>query len=261
MALIGVNGGLIGSTRTSRRGVAQGMWTPSEQILYQRENKWIGDSDFDNVSLLLHMDGSNGSTAFIDSSDKSQIATANGNAQISTTQSKFCGSSGAFDGTGDWVAYASDPEFSFGTGDFTVELFIYFNVVSSIRAIYDTAAVGASGARSSGFVWYMTAANKLQVFSVSSDRGASATALSSATWYHIALVRSAGVFSYFIDGIKDATTFTLATNYTNTTPLLGRFCDGTPNMFNGYMDEVRVTKGIARYTADFTPPASPFPNA
>ena len=218
-----------------------------------------GYSYYATTNLLLHMDGSNGSTTFTDSSSKAITITANGNAQISTAQSKFGGASAAFDGTGDWLAATTSSDLSFGTGDFTIEMFVYFNAVGQ-RALYDTEPAGSSGTRSAGFVWYLNTSNKLQLFSAASDRGASVTTLATSTWYHIALVRSLGVFSYFIDGVKDATTFTLATNYTGTAPLLGRFCDNTSNMLNGYIDELRVTKGVALYTGNFTPPTAAFPD-
>lgn len=258
--MIGLNGGLIGDGRSPRRGVAKGLWTPNEQVIYRRQSLWTGDADFDSVSLLLHMDGSNASTTFTDSSLKGQTVTANGNAQISTSQSKFGGSSAAFDGNSDWLAVTSDSALALDSGDFTIEMFVYFNAVSANQGLYDTIAVGGSGTRSTGLVWYLTSANKLSVFSGGSDRGPTAATLSSATWYHIALVRASGTFSYFINGTKDATTFTLTTNFTDTNALLGRIGDGT-YWLNGYIDELRVTKGVARYSANFTAPTAAFANA
>ena len=251
--MLGFNGGLMGVKRDQKR-TTPGLWFPNERAIIES-----ADPYFANVSLLLHMDGSNGSTTFTDSSNNALTVTANGNAQISTGQSRFGGASGSFDGTNSWLACPSSYRLSFGTDDFTIELFVYFNALGQ-AGIYETPAVGASGSRNDGFVLYMTSANKLDLFSVSSNRGASATTFTTATWYHIALVRLAGVASYFIDGVKDATTFTFSTNCTDSTPVIGRFVDTSSSMFNGYMDEVRVTKGVARYTANFTPPPAPFPN-
>jgi len=90
-----------------------------------------GDLNYSSCSLLMHFSGSNGSTAFIDNSPITKSFTVNGNAQISTVQSKFSSSSAYFDGTGDYLSTNSSNDFAFGTGNFTIEFWIYSSDVSN----------------------------------------------------------------------------------------------------------------------------------
>ena len=91
------------------------------------------DPNIASVSLLLSGNGINGSTSIIDSSPSPKTVTAFGNAQISTAQSKFGGASIAFDGVSDYLTVASSAGLTFGTGDFTIELWLY--VISYTNAI------------------------------------------------------------------------------------------------------------------------------
>src|SRR3990167_7227024 len=83
-----------------------------------------------NVTLLLHCDGTDASTTFTDNSISSHVTTANGNAQIDTAQSKFGGASGLFDGTGDYLSVPNSDDWDFGTGDFTVDMWLRFNDIT-----------------------------------------------------------------------------------------------------------------------------------
>ena len=257
------NGSYIGPRPAGpSASVASGIWDLRTAERQKRASAWPSpaptDPDFANVSLLLHMDGSNGSTTFTDSSSNSLLVTPSGNANTSTAQSKFGGASAYFDGTGAYLSVSANSNLAFGTSDFTVEMFLYFSVLAQMP-IYETPSLAAAGARNTGFLWYLTSSNKLEVFSGNSNRGESATALTAGGWYHVAVVRSSGTFSYFIDGVKDATTFDLTTNFTDSSPLVGRFCDSN-GYFSGYIDDLRITKGVARYTANFTPPTAAFPD-
>lgn len=260
--MIGLNGALLGIERASGVGTASGVWTLNEHGLYQREDKWIGDADFGSVSLLLHMNGSNGSTAFSDSSKRGLAVTANGNAQISTAQSKFGGTSAYFDGIGGYIQCStSNTALSFGTNALTIEMWIYFNTVTANQVLYETGQLGGSGTRANGFVWYLTSAGRLELSSNGANRGASTGTITSGVWSHIALVRSGGVFRYYVNGTQDATSITLGSNFTDDLFLMGRLIDSPAFYLNAYVDDLRITKGVARYTANFTPPVTPFPNA
>ena len=88
------------------------------------------------------------------------------------------------------------------------------------------------------------------------------------TWTHVALVRNSGVISLFVNGIKDATTFAYSATIIPNPDLFDRpilfgkdeMFGSTGNYFDGYIDDFRITKSVARYTANFTPPTAPFPN-
>lgn len=213
------------------------------------------------VSLLLHGDGTNGSTTITDSSPSPKTVTAFGDAKISTVQSKFGGSSLAFDGTGDYLA-ASSSELAFGSGDFTVECWARFttlgdqNVVATRRAPANANAW--SFAMSSGTIVTSIAQGKLYFYT---DDIIATTSISLAanTWYNLAVSRQGTSLRIFVDGTQQGS----ATNSQNlSVPNLavGNAVAGVQFPLNGYIDDLRITKGVARYTANFTPPTAPFPD-
>ncbi len=211
-----------------------------------------------NVSLLLHGDGTNGSTTFTDSSINNHTITANGNAQISTTQSKFGGSSMYFDGNGDYLTVADSDDFHIGTGDFTIEAWLYkgskgtyhtlvgqrVNSTSEWRIILDlnTAGNGYSEGRLR-FDWGSVAYNW--------DAGIPVD-----TWTHIAIVRSGTTGTLYVDGTAVTGNPTLNNISNYSAPLRIGTNDGTGEYYQGYIDDLRITKGLARYTSNFTPPTT-----
>jgi hypothetical protein len=250
--MLGFNGGLLGVRRTPTNDAASGLWFQNEQSVAKRAGIWHGDPNFSSVSLLLHMDGSNGSTTFTDSSTNALTVTANGNAQISTAQSKFGGASGYFDGTGDYLDI-SNTAAPGGSESFTCEVWIYPVAVSGQdRVILETRG-------GSGFVFFINDSGFLQVFD--SDAGllaASTTALTANTWQHIAVSKNGSVATYYIGGTA-ASAYTLTSHASANNCRIGARNDAAAG-FNGYIDELRITKGISRYNATFTPSGAPFPN-
>ena len=214
------------------------------------------DPDFSNVSLLLHGDGTNGSTTFIDSSSNSHTVTANGDAKISTTQSKFGGASMYFDGSGDSLSLPLDNSLAFGSGEFTFEFWVFRNA-SSLSRILDTRALGTNpvGQLNIGF----GSNGEIQVIESAVTRlsGGSTTTNS---WNHYALVRdSSNVVTGYINGVS-VDTWSTSLNFTlGSAPRIGSTVNNT-SYFDGYIDDLRITKGVARYTSNFTPPTEPFPN-
>jgi len=217
------------------------------------------DPDFASVTLLLHMDGSNGSTVFIDSSSNPKAVTAYGTAQISTTQSKFGGSSGYFDGTASNLL-TTDSDFALGTGDFTIELWSYpFNAINFARIIQ-------CGNFGSGGDWQLVrsndgSANFTYWFDMlsGSSRLISSIAITTTQWHHVAVTRSGSTTRMFINGVQSASGISSA-NLTKTTVSIAASENGSNSSFM-YGDEVRITKGVARYTANFTPPTAAFPDS
>jgi hypothetical protein len=202
------------------------------------------------AKLLLHMDGADGSTTFIDSSAAARTMTAVGNVQIDTTQSVFGGASGLFDGTGDVITAAGHADFNF-TGDFTFDCRMRMNGANNPQAL-----IGVGGqpggqilVRPTGAV-LVYAANSLIV-------NAGAVAFGATTWYHIAVVRVGTAWTVYRDGVSYATG-TSANTWGNATDTLeiGDTISGAFD-FGGWMDEVRLSN-IARWTADFTPPTEEY---
>ncbi len=223
-----------------------------------------GDAHFDNVSLLLHCNGSDGSTAFTDSSSNAHSITASGDAQIDTAQSKFGGASGLFDGTGDWLTCPSHSSLNLQTGDFTLECWIRPSALSSYHTI-------ASHLHSDGYspwVLYLDAWNKSPklVFSFSSTTSSNwrietaEGALSAGNWYHVAATRSGNDFRLFLDGsLIGAQTRSITLHSANAPVRIGaNDPGGWSNPFAGWIDDFRITKGVARYTAAFDVPTSEF---
>ena len=213
-----------------------------------------------NTTLLL-----NGTSAGVyDSSEIVNFETA-GDAKLSTTTVKFSGSTSVyFDGTGDYLKYKTPQSYIFGTGDFTVEFWVYHNVVGSYAAYIND--FNESTGRS---VWGVVCTNALEggsnkLYFVAgtalTTMGATWVA-SPNTWYHVAVSRSGSSVRLFVGGTQIGTTFTYSTAI-DTTYSSGNFYMGQTNIsgwpLNGYMSDVRVTSGYARYTTNFTPPTSPF---
>jgi len=176
-----------------------------------------------------------------DATSKNDLETV-GNAQISTTQSKFGGSSMAFDGTGDDLVLPSTENVKLGTGDFTIEGWIYPNVVN---ITYQYIFYGPSGPPSTLQVLLNNAT--FYLWNVLSHQ----TAVSATAWSHIAIVRSAGSISLYLNGVKSSSSY----SYTGAVTVSNI---GYASL-NGYMQDVRFTKGVARYTASFTAPTAAFP--
>jgi hypothetical protein len=257
MPRLGSNGGLMGPRRVSTTSNASGSWLLDEQCDAQRAGIWpsaSGDPYWDNVSLLLHMDGSNGSTTFTDSSSNALTVTASDNAQISTARSKFGGSSLLLDGLNDFITTQASPALALGTGDFTVEFFVYRTSNNNDQGIF------TFGATQSGLFASMDGST-LGVGLLGGDPSAiSGGTLSLNTWHHVAITRSSGSLRGFIDGVQFGSTVTETTNLVDNVLNIGySFTSSYPMV--GNLDEFRVTKGIARYTANFTAPTAAFPDA
>jgi hypothetical protein len=194
-----------------------------------------------NVSLLLHGNGANGSTTIIDSSPSPKTVTAVGNAQISTAQSKFGGSSIAFDGNGDRLTLTSNSAFQFGTGDFTVEGWFYENS----RVQYASALEIGNHLSANGIIFLTNGGNNT-ANNAGQYAGAFITQIvngSTATWNHIAWVRESGVFRTFVNGVSSATATPATINLSDTTTItIGSRAGGSVNYdFNGYIDDLRIT--------------------
>lgn len=227
------------------------------------------DPNFANVELLLHFDGTDGSTTFTDSSSNNFSTTVKGNAQIDTAQSKFGGASGLFDGTGDGLFYGSGTVPSFGSNEFTVEGWVRFNTIpaTAFAAFYGRWLDNNDKEVTMG---YRGASNGLRLFTSSDGTNIDnsfdfAWSPSTGTWYHFAFTRSGNNLRAFIDGTQVGSTETMSGTYTDASSIPCVACtrDGpnTKNEFDGWLDDLRVTIGVARYTANFTPPTAAFPNS
>jgi len=213
------------------------------------------DAQFNYVTMLLHGDGTNGAqnNTFLDSSTNNFTITRNGN----TTQGSFSpyGSnwSNFFNGgNSDYLRVPNNAAFVYGTGDFTIETWLYFTTLSpAYQVIYDGRA--SAGADVSPVL--LTNGSAISYYTASGFKINGGT-LSINTWYHVALSRSSGSTKLFLNGVQTGSTYTDTNNYVQANdPFIGAASDGYA--FYGYMSNYRVVKGTAVYTSAFTPPTAP----
>ena len=212
--------------------------------------------------LLLHFDGADGSTTFTDSAwaQAAHTVTPNGNAQLDTAQSKFGGASLLLDGSGDYLSLDGSSDFAFGTGDFTIDCWIWRDGgTGGNEEFYDSRGVGDAGTNSP--VIYVSSDGKLHWFA-NGNLIDSTTTVSTGAWHHVAVARSGTNTKLFLDGVQEGSTLSSDTrNYLNAAnrPLIGVAGPGPGgNDWKGWIDELRVSKGTARWTANFTPPGSAY---
>jgi len=200
------------------------------------------------------------SNRFIDNSTNNFTVTVGGATQIKSFQPFTSNSSystygsGYFDGTGDYLNPGTSTSFAFGTGDFTVECWIYATAASD-SPIYEGRSDGDT---SNGFTITAYSSSVIRVFSGSALISSSTAYLNS--WTHVAVCRVSGTTTLYINGVSAGTTSSLG-NITSTSSLIGagRYVGGATisNYFTGYISNFRVVKGTAVYTTAFTPPTSP----
>ena len=272
--MIGFNGGLLGKTRInySLTKSLPGVWTPNEQSNAIRDSNWLTtrDPNFSKVVLLLHGDGTNGSTTFTDSSPVPKTPSFVGSAQISTAQSNFGGASMSFvrSPSSYLTVSNSTADFSFATFDFTIEAWIRLNALPSGSGYPNSFWLVGGGPQSSGTGFDIAFSNTNLTISLTNFDSAlhinTAHGLAINTWYHIAVVRSGSTLYAFRDGTQLATAsvsgVTADPMATGLAISAAEPVGATQGNFNGYIDELRITRGVARYTAAFTAPTEPFPN-
>ena len=198
--------------------------------------------------LLLHCDGTNGSTSFIDESTSNHTITANDNAQISTAQSMFGGSSAYFDGTGDYLSIADSADWDFAGGPFTID----FRVMKDVSHTGIGHVISRWDSVNNDERWSIRYNdNDLQVF-----LGAWQTITLGVdnNWHHVVWIYDSGLNTVYFDGIEELSySFTL-NDHTSQLRVGGL----SASELAGYIDELRISKGIARWTSDFIPPTGPY---
>ncbi len=222
-----------------------------------------GSPGFANVKSLLHMDGADGSRLFREQIVTSRTIAAFGNAQISTAQSKFGGSSLLLDGTGDYLTVS--PGVTFGAANMCVEMWVRTSGTNN----YATLACRPSPSSFSAGAWslmYNNAANngRLVLFVADFSTGAPLAAASSGTvndgnWHHVAWTRNGSTHTLWLDGVSVGTgTFSGSVNSLPSPVYVGFDPNFSGRDVNGYIDEFAVTITDPRYTAGFTPPVAAY---
>ena len=212
-----------------------------------------------NTALLLGAASANAS-GIIDRSMMGNIDVI-GNSRASTTQKKFGNTAIYFDGSGDYlrIQNSGNQQFTFGTGDFTIDGWLYASTVAAGFRTICTTRTSAADTTAGRFSFGLSAA-ALQFYSGSASVVSAGTVVAN-TWTHFAVTRSSGSMRLFLDGTQVGST-TSFTNYLSHDQTF--FVGDNPALtesWNGFIDELRVTKGYARYVANFTAPTTPNRNA
>jgi hypothetical protein len=213
------------------------------------------DPHFANVVLLLDCNGN-----AIDRSSYGRTVTASGTGlsyQSGLVDTQCLQSTNL----GGYWQTADANELDFGTGDFTVEFFVRFASLSTSRFLINKDNNATASNR-----WILGVdsgdSSKLSIAFEGSTVIASRTpagTLAINTTYHVAWSRTSSTSKLFVGGVQKSS-WADSSNYGGTPAL--RICDnGSGNGLNGKIGPVRVTKGVGRYTADFTPPSGPFPTS
>lgn len=207
------------------------------------------------TKLLLRCNGQNGGIVFTDEAGKT--VTAVGDAQLDTAQKKFGTASGLFDGTGDYLSVPDSGDWNFGTGDFTIDLWTRFTNATAAN----NELVGQRADANNRWIFMVDITNL--VFNLYTGSATATTSLrkthtmSNNTWHHIALVRSGNTFTLYQDGVSLGSVTSTDSIADLAAALTIGFSDS--DYFTGHLDEIRISKGIARWTANFTPPTAEYP--
>jgi hypothetical protein len=212
------------------------------------------DPYWDNVVLLLKGEGADGSATFIDSSESSHVVSVSTGARISQDEAKFGSTSMYFNGAGG-ATVSEINDFNFGSEDFTIEFFVLKTAAG------DATLVSRWGSNDSSSVFEIIIYNNRMYFQTPNQNSNTTTLPPIGAWCHVAFCRNGGTAKGFINGVEVVVNASYSTTPLPSlaTPLgIGVRPNGLFPL-QGYIDELRITKGVARYTANFTPPTAPFP--
>jgi PKD repeat protein len=226
----------------------------------------VWDADDNYTVSLLHMDGANGGTVFIDQVGN-RTWTASGTVVTATNTSKFSPSSGYFNNVSGRVQTGVSTSFDMGNSDWTIDAWIYptqpisgggtytgvFSTVSSVVTGYSITY------DSDGGISVVGNASGSPAYDASTQAGAAPFN----TWSHVAVVRNGTSLKIYINGNSAASsTITSAYKYNSYEhpPVIGAAYTDVSTVWNygGFIDELRVTKGLARWTSNFTVPNTPY---
>ena len=191
------------------------------------------------------------------------VLTKAGNVTSSNTQRKFISSSAVYlDGVSDSISFTAgydDPLYNFGAHDWTLEGWFYIQTLTGGKNLFSFLRAGTNEA----VPHIYTSNTDLRYYVSATDRINGTGALTVNTWHHIAVTRSGNDHKLFVDGTQVGSTWTNGQTYVQGRPVLGDYHSSLNTLTNaqtthGYVQDLRVTKGLARYTANFTPPTAEF---
>lgn len=220
----------------------------------------------EDTKLLIHADGANGATSFTDASNIGRTVSGFGNVNVSTSNPKIGTGSALFDGSGDYLSVGNSSDWNFGTGDFTIDFWEKSSAVTAnmyalalgisttnLKFLFNSSSTCGGSTRGIWIFWNSSGANRICV-------GTSGEYIDG-EWHHIALVRKSDTMSLYIDGALKGTASVAGVTIDLTTAG-SNFYIGTNTaaggFWNGNLDEIRISKGIARWDGPFTPNTLPY---
>jgi Concanavalin A-like lectin/glucanases superfamily len=261
-----MNGGVTGYFNLPTSNSAGGIWSATEENLYRSSNNFpsdsISDPQFNSTILLLHGDGGNGSnnSVFLDSSTNALTVTRNGTPTQGTfTPYSQTGWSNYFNGSTSINFSSTSALILNGVGTWTMEMWLW-NENGQGGNVLDKGSQGGSsvmnyrlsvgGGSSIGFQWGAGDGSNYTTYNTTNILPAS-------QWTHVAIVANSFALSIFINGVKDAVSATLNSGWgDNGKPLFIGSRYGTDQFNTGYVSNLRIIKGTALYTSNFTPPTT-----
>lgn len=215
------------------------------------------------TKLLLHAEGAEGSTTLQDSSIYNHTVYVGGNTKINNTLSKFgLGSIDVNESVDSDYFYAYGEAFSFGVAPFTVDFWIRVRSKPSTvlrEPIYDAQVLNGGADRAGAFMIEMDYQGRIRITSGAGVTAFSSAIISTNVWTHIAIIRDLenAFIKVYINGslaITDLSTYAITAGGF----VIGRTAPNVRGYINACFDEIRISKGIARWTANFTPPVAPY---
>ena len=192
-------------------------------------------------------------SANIKGSGTNKVLTANGNAGVALTDSYY-GSAMEFDGTGDYFSGTYNADFTFGTGDFTIEMWAQPKTVNSIDGLF--AVNGGSGANPKIIVHLDNGTPKVHFGHLPGSSNAyvnSGVGITADQWHHLAFERNGSQATWYVNGVVTGITTALSQDvtFTNQPLYIGYGGEGSFNSFDGFIQDLRVYKGVAKYKGGF----------
>lgn len=207
-------------------------------------------TDYEKSVLILPMDGANNGTTFTDWSPNPKTVTRNGDAKTVTAQSKYYGSSGYFDGTGDYLSIANHTDFAFGTGDFTIAFWVY---PISGQPHEFPALLGKQVDAAGQYIVYMSKNTSVCSLKTNGTTAWAIGALGMNAWNYLYFGVASGRLYGGVNGsVTDIGAFTYNMTNSGALTVSGR-TDGN-HFFLGYLQDLLIIKGAALWTSDFEPP-------
>lgn len=231
----------------------------SNNLLFATSNDTCFDTD---TVLMLHANGSDADTTFTDSSGTPKTITANGNSQVDTAQFKFGGSSALFDGANSYLTTADSNDWNFGTNNFTIDFWVRFNSLATIETLVEQNDGSGNNLwrirRTLTDINFIVISAGVTIINITGTW----TPVTN-TWYHVAAVRgwggNANDFAVTVDGVATATgTDTDSVPDFSASLIVGRRNSDSDQYLDGWMDELRIVKGTAVWTSNFTAPSAEY---